>query len=36
MARFKSMGEMANTAGTMFPGTIVPIPLELSDFYLII
>jgi hypothetical protein len=24
MALFKSMGKMANMAGTMFPGTIVP------------
>jgi hypothetical protein len=30
MALFKSMGQMANTAGTMFPGTIVPIRLEPS------
>jgi hypothetical protein len=29
MALFKSIGEPAITAGTMFPGTIVPIPLEL-------
>jgi lipopolysaccharide/colanic/teichoic acid biosynthesis glycosyltransferase len=29
MAFFRSMSEMADTAGTMFPGTIVPIPLEL-------
>jgi hypothetical protein len=36
MALFKSMGEMANTVGTMFPGTIVPIPLELAHFYSII
>jgi hypothetical protein len=36
MALFKSMDEMANTVGTMFPGTIVPIPLELANFYSII
>jgi hypothetical protein len=29
MALFKSMVEMAITAGTMFPGTIVPISLAL-------
>jgi hypothetical protein len=27
MALFKSMDKMANMAGTMFPGTIVPIQL---------
>jgi hypothetical protein len=36
MALFKSMEEMADMAGTMFPGTIVPIPLELPRFHLII
>jgi hypothetical protein len=32
MALFKSMDRMANMAGTMFPGTIVPIQLELRSF----
>jgi hypothetical protein len=36
MALFKSMAEIANTVGTMLPGTIVPIPLELANFYSII
>jgi hypothetical protein len=33
MALFKSMEKMADTVGTMFPGTIVPIPLELCRFH---
>ena len=32
MALFKSMDEMPATAGTMFPGTIVPNMLELHRF----
>jgi len=32
MALFKSMAGMANTAGTMLPGTIVPIRLETAGF----
>src|SRR6266545_4040121 len=33
MAFFKSMDELANTPGTMLPGTIVPIPLEVPRFH---
>jgi hypothetical protein len=36
MALFKSMAQMANMTGTMFPGTIVPIPLELPRLHSII
>jgi hypothetical protein len=36
MALFKSMDQMANTPGTMLPGTIVPILLEASRFHRII
>jgi hypothetical protein len=32
MALFKSMAKTADTAGTIFPGTIVPIRLELHGF----
>ncbi len=33
MALFKSMAQRANTAGTIFPGTIVPIHIESSIVY---
>jgi hypothetical protein len=36
MALFKSMAKTANMVGTMFPGTIVPIPLDISTFLPII
>jgi hypothetical protein len=36
MALFKFMDEMADMIGTMFPGTIVPIRLELPIFHPII
>src|SRR5437773_11829345 len=36
MALLKSMTEMANIAGTIFPGTIVPNQLELTRLHQII
>jgi hypothetical protein len=36
MTLFKSMTGMENTAGTMFPGTIVPNPLELPGLYAVL